>query len=219
VPPESDVPPTIPAATVVIAREAGGLEVLLLKRSEVGPFPGMWVFPGGRVDDTDDGHDELARARTAAAREAAEEVAIRVDADALVTFSHWTPPVEAPKRFATWFFVAPWSGDEPVIDDHEIVEHRWVAPGAALEASMPVAPPTFVTLLQLAEFGSLTALLEHVPTRTIERFLTRTIRSESGNVLLWHGDRGYEEGRLDGDGPVHRLYMTRPRWRYERTAS
>ena len=44
-----------PAATVMIFRQApSGPEVLLLQRSrQVGFFPSAWVFPGGRVDDTD----------------------------------------------------------------------------------------------------------------------------------------------------------------------
>ena len=44
-----------PAATVMIFRQSDtGPEVLLLQRSrQVGFFPSAWVFPGGRVDDTD----------------------------------------------------------------------------------------------------------------------------------------------------------------------
>ena len=81
------------AATVVIVRDGedradGSIEVLLLKRSEVGAFPGLWVFPGGRVDATDAGDDEISQARSAAAREAAEEVRLSVVADDLVAWSH-----------------------------------------------------------------------------------------------------------------------------------
>jgi hypothetical protein len=61
-----------PAATVVLTRLAPhstcGLEVLLLRRSAVGAFAGMWVFPGGRVDDADAGDDDFSRAMSAAIR-------------------------------------------------------------------------------------------------------------------------------------------------------
>src|SRR5204863_1919616 len=73
----------IPAATVVLARDcADGIEVLMLRRSSRGAFGGMWVFPGGRVenDDVDPAApgDELGTARRAAVREAKEEADVRV---------------------------------------------------------------------------------------------------------------------------------------------
>ena len=87
----TSLPPARPAATVIVAREIDeSFEVLLLKRSEFGAFAGMWVFPGGRVDDDDAGADELERAASAAIREAAEEVAISVHPDTLITLSRMT---------------------------------------------------------------------------------------------------------------------------------
>jgi len=64
--PTADVAPdrkSRPAATVILTRENSqidcGFEVLMLQRSTVGAFAGMWVFPGGRIDDADEGHDDL----------------------------------------------------------------------------------------------------------------------------------------------------------------
>ena len=46
--------PAIPAATVVLVRDgATGLEVLMLHRASRVAFGGMWVFPGGKVDEED----------------------------------------------------------------------------------------------------------------------------------------------------------------------
>lgn len=198
-----ELPDPLPAATVVVTREAeGALEVLLLRRSEVGAFAGMWVFPGGRVDDSDAGDDELARARTAAVREALEEVGLVIDAAALRAWSHWTPPSIAPKRYATWFFLAPWAGDEPRHDDHEIVETRWVRPLDALAAELPMAPPTIVTLHELHEAGG--RLHRDDP----PRYVTRPGRTAEGHmVLLWHGDAAYDSGDLDAPGGRNRLWM------------
>ena len=72
-----------PAATVVLLRDAAdGLETLMLHRTSKVAFGGMWVFPGGRVDDTDrraDDADDEAAARRAAVREAAEECALLIE--------------------------------------------------------------------------------------------------------------------------------------------
>lgn len=53
----------VPAATVVLARDGeSGLEVLLLQRHRASGFvPGAYVFPGGRVESTDDDAAALAR--------------------------------------------------------------------------------------------------------------------------------------------------------------
>jgi len=201
--------PSRPAATVIVARPAagavGGLEVLLLERSQVGAFAGMWVFPGGRVDDDDAGDDELSRAKSAAVREAREEVGVEIDPESLITLSHWTPPAIAPKRFTTWFFVAPWAGDEIRIDQHEIVDSRWIAPADALTAGLPLAPPTHVSLATLAEVESFVALDELLAQRGVERFLTVPTRLDGAMVLLWEPDAGYATADPTVPGPRHRM--------------
>lgn len=195
-----------PAATVIVARPAAdGFEVLLLERSDVGAFAGMWVFPGGRVDDADAGDDELSRAASAALREAEEEVGIIVDPASLITLSHWTPPMIAPKRFTTWFFVAPWAGDEVRIDGHEIVASRWIRPGAALEEGLPMAPPTHVSLVTMAEAKTFDGLRDLVARRGVERFLTVPARADGTLVLLWEPDAGYATGDASLPGPRHRM--------------
>lgn len=216
-PEPTSAPAARPAATVVVVREPR-FEVLLLRRSDVGAFAGLWVFPGGRVDDDDPGADELGQAASAAVREAREEVGLRLDPGALTVWSHWTPPAIAPKRFTTWFFVAPWAGDEVVIDGHEIVEHQWLHPADALAASLPMAAPTIVTLHELCDAGSLGAVRERGEPPA---YVTRPARTRDGTaVLLWAGDAGYETGDPDLPGPRHRLWMpdglTGARSRYER---
>ena len=202
------VPPARPAATVIVAREVHGeFEILFLKRSEVGAFAGMWVFPGGRVDDNDVGHDEQSRAAAAAVREAHEEVAVRVHPHKLIALSHWTPPAIAPKRFTTWFFVAPWAGDDAQIDNHEIVDARWIRPSDAIAAGMPMAPPTHVTLVTLAEAGSFDGLRGLIDQRGVERFVTVPSQHEGALVLLWDNDAGYATADASLPGRRHRMVL------------
>jgi 8-oxo-dGTP pyrophosphatase MutT (NUDIX family) len=217
----AEIPPAIPASTVIIVRDGqAGLEVLLLKRSDVGAFKNMWVFPGGRVDADDAGADELERARSAAVREAAEEVSITVDAASLVAWSHWTPPAITPKRFTTWFFIAPWTGQDVVIDGHEIVDHIWLDPAEAMRRKLPLAPPTIVSLVQLAERSSVAEIATHGPPRGVEYFVTNPGRLDGEMVLVWHGDVAYESGDLTAQGPRHRMLMRNNIYdSYERTDS
>jgi hypothetical protein len=143
---------------------------------------------------------------SAAIREAHEEVSARVDRAALAPWSHWTPPLSAPARFKTWFFVAAHDDGDIAIDNHEIVDYRWMAPDRALAAALPMAPPTIVTLHELHEAG------DH---QTIRRgrvdppaYVTRPGRTADGqDVMMWNGDAGYESGDADLDGPRNRLVM------------
>ena len=189
--------------------------MLLLKRSDVGAFANFWVFPGGRIDDTDEGADEIERARSAAVREAMEEVGLVVDPRNTHPYSHWTPPAIQPRRFATWFFVAHWGGDDVRIDGHEIVDYRWMTPEGAIAEQLQMAPPTIVSLHELAEAGSFAA------TRRTEypRWVTRPTKSSNDvPVLLWHGDAGYETLDAELPGPRNRLwYPADGPWTYERS--
>src|SRR5271166_6946712 len=81
------------AATVIVLR--GGeerLEVLLVRRTPQARFMGgVWVFPGGAVDE-DEGTGEEAH-RAAAVRELHEEASIEIeDPSELVAFSRWITP-------------------------------------------------------------------------------------------------------------------------------
>ncbi len=215
--------PAIPAATVILLRDGGdGLETLMLRRNSKLAFGGMWVFPGGRVDAEDRAGaiDDLDAARRAAVREAMEESNLAVARDQLVPLSHWTPPSRTPKRFATWFFVAPAPDGAVTIDEGEIHDHMWVSPTGALaqrdEGKIELAPPTFVTLHTLARTASVAETLAAAAGREPDVFVTRIAMTDAGLVTLWAGDAGYESSDAAATGPRHRLLMADGGWRYER---
>jgi len=219
--------PAVRAATVILVRDgAAGLEALMLRRNSKLAFGGMWVFPGGSVDEADraglDPDDELGAARRTAVREAAEEAGLALEPASLVAFSHWTPPPIAPRIFLTWFFVAPAPGGSVAIDQGEIHDHAWMRPADALRrrdaAEIELAPPTFVTLLDLSRSPTVERALAAARARTPERYATRIAKGDGGMVALWHGDAGYEASDAAAAGPRHRLAMLDSGWVFERTA-
>lgn len=186
--------PPRPAATVVLARPvSGGFEVLLLKRhGKISFFGGVYVFPGGRVDDADM-HEGAERAFVhAAVRETAEEAGLVVAPEALKPLAWWITPEAEPKRFDTRFFIAAVAaGSEARIDDHEAVASAWLTPRAALDAyardELRLAPPTLVTLEDLAAFTSVDDVVRAVslPLAPICPVLVTT---DAGVVLALPGD-------------------------------
>lgn len=216
--------PAIPAATVVLIRDGrAGLETLMVRKDSKVAFGGMWVFPGGRIDDGDrDGTgDEFDAARRAAAREAAEEASLAVDHGSLEWISFWIPPAQTPRRFATWFFVAPAPPGDVVVDDGEITDHQWLQPAEALSlrdaGEVELAPPTWVTLHWLTGHPDVTAAMTAARATEPERFETRIALVEGGAVALWEGDVGYSAADPQVPGPRHRLWLLEDEWRYERS--
>jgi 8-oxo-dGTP pyrophosphatase MutT (NUDIX family) len=212
------------------------MEVLLLRRNARGQFGGMWVFPGGQVDPADllhgpglsDHEAELAAARRAAMREAKEEAGLELDLMSFVTLSFWVPPPESPRRFATWFFLAPAlsgeSGDQEVVVDRvEIHDHMWVAPLDAIAArdrrAIDLAPPTYMTLWWLAQTSSAADALHRAGAEPPPRFESHVARTAGGLIVTcWDGDAGYADGNLERPGPRRRLVMDPEGWRVEISA-
>ncbi|NKB32341.1 MAG: NUDIX domain-containing protein [Pseudomonadales bacterium] len=173
----------VPAATVVLVRRApseADLEVLLLQRNSRLVFHGgHWVFPGGRIDQTDfenSGTDlEYPAALKAAVRETKEESGIDIDETQLIHTAHWTTPPKLPRRFCTWFFVCPLFEEVSVsVDNDEILDHRWISPRAAIadaEAEQWVLPrPTLTTLSDISAHRNLEELVAAVTVSNIRIF-------------------------------------------------
>ncbi len=244
--------PVRPAATVMLLRDAAGvdpgLEVFVLRRTGAAAFgAGMYVFPGGRVDEADGSADMAGRCRglddeeasarlglprgglaywVAAVRECFEEAGVlladRRDGGALELrdgdrhavhagelslvdlcrrddlvldlstthyVAHWVTPVGERRRFDTRFFVSAAPADqEPLHDEKETVESRWVRPSEALAlheaGELMMMPPTVANLRFLEPHGSVRSALDaaaSVPPP--ERIEPRLRRDAAGKVV------------------------------------
>ena len=191
------------AATVILLR--GGmqtLEVLLVKRTEKARFMGgVWVFPGGAVDESDPpsrGRNDIDAHRAAAARELSEEAAVTLaDPATLVEFSRWITPAEVSIRFDTRFFLAELpEGQEPHVDGEECVDQGWFTPKGALDAhtrkEILLVFPTIKHLEQLEAFSSVAELLEYARGRRVQPVQPKVwFDGEVARVLL-PGEPGYD---------------------------
>ena len=213
--------PALPAASTIVVRQThDGLETLLLKRSdELKHMPGLWVFPGGKVEDSDEGDDDLQQARSGAARELQEDAGLSLPAESLLTFSHWLTPVAVKRRFATWFFIAEVGSKEPVtVDGSEIVAHEWWRPRDAIRAhhvgQLLITPPTLVSLHDLQVEDDPSILLTQLGERAPPRFFPRVVRDGDQMVFLYEGDAAYESGDLTQQGAQHRTLGAQGIFRY-----
>jgi len=228
---DNGLAPLEDAATVVLLRDAAdGLEVLMLERpSKGGSFAGAWVFPGGKVDPEDKRKDssqvddgELAAARTAGAREVAEETGQQLDPGALVPLSNWLPMRALKRRFRTWFFVAGAASPDVVLNPGEHAAYAWLSPAQALarhaDGTMLLMPPTWVTLHHLVGAASVADALAAANSGEPVDYRTYLLGDggDDNELVVWAGDEDYPPGGdLAPAGGRHRLYAGALPWRYE----
>ena len=171
--------PAVPrsAATVILLRRGGkhverGLQILLVQRNPEARFmPGVWVFPGGAVDQGD-GEGEDAH-RAAAVRELGEEAGIELPAGDLVAYSRWITPKIVPIRFDTRFYLALAPAHSPPHPDgSETVDAGWFEPQAALDShhagELPLVFPTIKHLESLVGFANAAEALEAARRREVK---------------------------------------------------
>jgi 8-oxo-dGTP pyrophosphatase MutT (NUDIX family) len=175
-----------PAATVILLRGGGALEVLLVQRNQKARFmAGVWVFPGGAVEQ-----EELAQPKShalAARRELREEAGIELPAQAeLIELSRWITPAIVKVRFDTVFFLAQLpEGQQAKVDGNECIAHRWCSPSKALQAyaagEMPLVFPTIKHLEAIAPFASATELMQSSRGRHVEAVQPKVIMDSTGS--------------------------------------
>jgi 8-oxo-dGTP pyrophosphatase MutT (NUDIX family) len=190
-----------PAASIVLLRRGGkhsqrALEVLMLKRSEEAKFmPGVWVFPGGSLDEADGA--EEAGLRACAVRELAEEAGIELPPEEeLVPFSRWITPELIATRFDAWFFLALAPAHTPPRPDGvETTEARWFEPAAALAAQdageLVLSFPTRTQLGWLAEYRTSDEALAAYRERPLEPILPKVVEDGPEPRVVLPGDPDY----------------------------
>jgi 8-oxo-dGTP pyrophosphatase MutT (NUDIX family) len=193
---DEETPPRQAATVILLRGGSSALEVLLVKRTEKARFMGgVWVFPGGAVDeqDGDDPH------RTAAVRELLEEAQVAIaDPSELVEFSRWITPAQVSVRFDTRFFLAQLpEGQEPKVDGQECVDQGWFTPQGALDAhtreEIALVFPTIKHLEQLGAFATVDELLAYASDRKVLPVQPKVwFDGEVARVLL-PGEPGYDD--------------------------
>ena len=215
-----------PASTVVLLRDGDtGLETLLLKRNKALMFAGgLWVFPGGAIDPEDltaAGGDEKEASRIAAAREALEESGLQPRMDDMLQLSHWTTPINEPKRFSTWIYAAPVASDEEVcIDGSEIHDSCWISvKGAALgheQGELGMMPPTYLTLCDLARYNTVEHMLAGEAQRQPYEVFPVFGEADGEIIVMFRGDAGYDDADGSLPGARHRAILRGQFWQYLR---
>ncbi len=192
------------AASILVIDDRPDLHVLIgRRRLSSGFVPGMVVFPGGAVDDTDrspearrivpsadiDGVDTEAAAALlhAGLRETSEEVGLwvggptPVDPASIPHVGWWLTPLGAPRRYDTHFFVARYGGGEVVPDRMELTDAWWERPGDVLRridtGDLDAIFPTIEFLKALARHESVESVLRAAGA-------VRSIEQENGWVSL-----------------------------------
>jgi 8-oxo-dGTP pyrophosphatase MutT (NUDIX family) len=209
------------AATVIVLRPTlAAPEILMVRRSRGASFMAdAFVFPGGRVDETDRADGELGAFRAAAVRELREEAEVIVDPSSLVPLSRWITPSAEPKRFDTCFFVvAVPSGTSARVDAAEVTEVLW-APAVDVLArhasgALKLPPPTLRTLADLAPFCSIDDIVSWAKSRPLAPIQPKLIPGGDGSEILmpWHPDYAGAPGEGIAIEPTSPLADGPPRY-------
>ena len=120
------------------------------------------------------------------------------DARDLRVFSHWLTPLGAPRRYNTWFFVAPApDGEDGTHDDNELVASAWVRPADALaqhrNGEIDLIFPTEMSLRALSRYdhsGDLLSDLDAVPRDETGRPVV--VSEGTGELVVLPHDTGRE---------------------------
>ena len=178
-----------------------------MRRNPAARFmPGVWVFPGGALEDSERAGDpdadrspeEEERAyRACAVRELEEETGIVLPEEAeLRPWSRWITPALVPIRFDTRFYLAlapPHSPPRP--DGEETVDAGWFAPRRALDMhaadEMDLVFPTIKHLEALLPYRTSQEALDAVGDR-VEPVLPKVVGEGEDRRIVMPGEPGYE---------------------------
>lgn len=121
---------------------------------------------------------------------------LRLAIDRLTPISRWITPESLPRRFDTYFFLAPLpEGQEPLHDAVETTDGVWIEPAEALArfwgGDFPLVFATQKHLERLARFASPQELAATVSARDLDPVMPRIIQRGEETLFLLPGDEGY----------------------------
>lgn len=126
----------------------------------------------------------------------------RLNLTALSRWSHWITPAQMKRRFDTRFFLAHMpAGQYCQPDSCETVKGLWIAPGEALagnlDGTIPLSPPTLVTLHELSRYRNLSGLQADARHRSWGPAISpRLIPLAKGAVIVEPWDPQYRETEI-----------------------
>ena len=164
---------------------------------------GVWL---GNGTPSHDFRDAL-NARSATLADAPN---LTADLGRLALWSWWITPEVEPKRYDTRFFVTLLTDDEAQnasCDEVETVEHRWVAPNEAVSEAEAgtffLAPPTYLTLCELASVKTGTEAMNNAASRTVHPIIPKLDIQDGQWTVVLPGDPSYPtENPVDGPTKV-----------------
>ena len=156
---------------------------------------------------TPDGTPWCAEPRAAEAREAVakgersflelvRDLELRLDLGAMTVYARWVTPVNMPKRFDTWFFIATAPEDQlAACDGWETVDAEWIAPAEALrmaqDGTRKIIFPTRMNLQMLSESRSADEAIAASKARTLVVVEPQVERRDGELYLTLPPDAGY----------------------------
>ncbi len=108
--------------------------------------------------------------------------------DLLGAWAGWLTPVFEPRRYRTWFFVAHLPEGQHTRDVSTESDHvTWLpalqAVGDVEAQRMLMLPPTYLTCLEVGQYGDPDAVVAASRARTIEMFMPEVEETEEGGLL------------------------------------
>ena len=170
---------------------------------------GIWL---GRGTPAPELRDRLLDTRTGIV----PEDGITPDLSRLRQWAWWATPTAEKRRYDTRFFITCLGHAESAHATHdtrETVDSQWMTPAAAVHAARAgelfVAPPTWRTLQELAEFSSLDAIWSSAEHRPVPQVMPVIEHTDDGVAIRLPGHPAHPEPVH----PVHAPFARSIEWR------
>jgi 8-oxo-dGTP pyrophosphatase MutT (NUDIX family) len=145
-----------PAASVAFVRDSPhGIEIYLTRRpAHFRYFPGAFVFPGGRAEDSD---QDL---KATACREVTEEIGVHIDPEQLFLLRETHTAAHAGPVYHLFIFACRVEGEfATALNADEIEEEAWVSAKHALK-SIDLPYQIMVAVYSISRFDSCEILMD-----------------------------------------------------------